>query len=146
MIVESNGNSRIVKKTNSRPNSRILNSRLAPLMVTPLMITGYPSTVVLNCQVQCGVHNAVSCSTVYSILYTVQCVQCAMYTSIYSNSAVSYTLYCTPRTVYSAVYTVYSAAYTTTYAVQYVHNVYYIATCRSYNLDLKLFTRPNCYV
>ena len=34
MIVESNGNSRIVKKTNSRPNSRILNSRLAPLLHT----------------------------------------------------------------------------------------------------------------
>ena len=34
MIVESNGNSRIVKKTNSRPNSRILNSRLAPLVTT----------------------------------------------------------------------------------------------------------------
>ena len=35
MIVESNGNSRIVKKPNSRPNSRILNSRLAPLVRTP---------------------------------------------------------------------------------------------------------------
>ena len=34
MIVKSNGNSRIVKKTNSRPNSRILNSRLAPLFWT----------------------------------------------------------------------------------------------------------------
>ena len=43
MIVESNGNSRIVKKTNSRPNSRLLNSRLAPL----LCILDRPTAAVL---------------------------------------------------------------------------------------------------
>ena len=50
MIVESNGNSRIVKKTNSRPNSRILNSRLAPLMLTGL--SQVPMDVAIGCSVK----------------------------------------------------------------------------------------------